>query len=337
MTAPAIATRGLTKAYGDVHALNGIDLEVPAGTVFGLLGPNGAGKTTAVRILCTVTTPTSGEASVAGLDVVSNAQEVREHIGLAGQYAAVDERLTGHENLFLVGRLTHLSRKRSHERADELLERFDLVDAAHRPVRTYSGGMRRRLDLAAALVHEPPVLFLDEHTTGLDPRSRQSLWEITENLVAGGTTVLLTTQYLEEADRLADHIALIDDGRVIAEGSGGELKAQYGATVIEAAYDDDRPVSAALAALAPLGEVEAVGSAVILHVVDGARELAEVVRRLDAAGAPPDAMAVREPTLDDVFLQLTGKPAEPHDDDAGDGVGSSGAAPSNARVEEGVT
>jgi ABC-2 type transport system ATP-binding protein len=328
----------LTKAYGDVHALNGIDLEVPAGTVFGLLGPNGAGKTTTVRILCTVTAPTAGTASVAGLDVVAHAQEVREQIGLAGQFAAVDERLTGHENLYLVGRLTHLPRKRAHERADELLERFDLVDAAHRPVRTYSGGMRRRLDLAAALVHEPPVLFLDEPTTGLDPRSRQSLWEITEQLVAGGTTVLLTTQYLEEADRLADHIALVDHGRVIAEGTSGELKAQYGATVIEAAYDDDRPVPAALAALAPLGDVEAIGSAVILHVVDGARELAEAVRRLDAAGAPPDAMAVREPTLDDVFLQLTGKPAEPHDDEddsAGDAVASS---PSSAgRVEEGVT
>ena len=219
MSEPAITATGLAKSYGDIHALDGIDLEAQEGTVLGLLGPNGAGKTTAVRILATLIEPDSGSARIAGYDVVKQAPQLRAHIGLAGQNAAVDENLTGFENLEMVGRLYHLGRGPARERARELLERFELDEAGDRSAKTYSGGMRRRLDLAAALVARPPVLFLDEPTTGLDPRSRRALWDTIEDRVAGGTTVLLTTQYLEEADRLADRIAVLDHGRVIAEGT----------------------------------------------------------------------------------------------------------------------
>jgi ABC-2 type transport system ATP-binding protein len=235
---PAIAVKGLRKRFGDVVALDGVDFEVPHASVFGLLGPNGAGKTTAVRVLTTILRPDAGEATVLGLDVASEPQRVRARIGLAGQYAAVDGNLTGSENLRLIGRLTHLPRRLIEDRADELLTQFDLADAADRPARTYSGGMRRRLDLCAALVHRPPVLFLDEPTTGLDLYSRKQLWAVIENLQSEGTTLLLTTQYLEEADRLADDIVVIDRGQVIAQGAPAHLKSEIGGTVIEVGFAD---------------------------------------------------------------------------------------------------
>jgi ABC-2 type transport system ATP-binding protein len=318
----AIETRDLRRAFGDVHAVDGVDLRVPAGTVFGLLGPNGAGKTTTVRILTTLLTPTSGSAKVAGFDVVREARALRSHIGLAGQYAAVDENLTGRENLEMVGRLYHLGGKLARERADELLGQFDLTAAAGRLVRTYSGGMRRRLDLAAALVARPPVIFLDEPTTGLDPRSRLALWEIIEDRVAGGTTVLLTTQYLDEADRLADRIAVIDSGRVIAEGTSDELKSRVGGERIEVTLEDQGQAATAAAVLGSIadGEPSSVdGGVVCLPVRDRRGAIAEAVRRLDAAGVAIDDIAVRRPTLDDVFLTLTGhtaEDAEPADDEA---------------------
>jgi ABC-2 type transport system ATP-binding protein len=312
MSSPAIRVEGVTKRFGAVHALAGVDLSVPPSTVLGLLGPNGAGKTTAVRILTTILRPDDGRAEVLGIDVTRDPQAVRERIGLAGQYAAVDENLTGRENLRLVGRLTHLPKADILGRADELLERFGLHDAAHRPAKTYSGGMRRRLDLAAALVHRPSVLFLDEPTTGLDPGSRSDLWHVIEELVAEGATVLLTTQYLEEADRLADRVAVIDHGRVIAEGSPGELKANLGGTVIDVALDDPAAAARAAALLADqLGHAPQIdGSSLELAVDDGPRALVEVVRTLDAAGLAPAGLAVREPSLDDVFLSLTGHRAE---------------------------
>jgi len=308
---PAIRVEGLRKRFGDVHALEGVDFAVPAGSVLGLLGPNGAGKTTAVRILTTILTPDGGRAEVLGTDVTADPHGVRERIGLAGQYAAVDENLTGHENLRLVGRLTHMPKAAIRPRADELLAQFDLVEAADRPVRTYSGGMRRRLDLAAALVHRPEVLFLDEPTTGLDPRSRTDLWEVIDALVAGGTTVLLTTQYLEEADRLADRIVVIDHGAVIADGTPAQLKARLGATIVEVVLGGADAAHRAQGALAPLGQcdVTAGGHTVELKVDDGARIVIDVVRALDAANLDPLNLAVREPTLDDVFLALTGHAA----------------------------
>jgi ABC-2 type transport system ATP-binding protein len=325
----AIRVRGLSKRFGDVDALRGVDLDVAAGTVVGLLGPNGAGKTTAVRILTTVLQADHGSAEVLGIDVAAHPQAARATIGLAGQYAAVDENLTGRENLRLVGRLTHLRRGEVAGRAGELLDRFGLADAADRPAKTYSGGMRRRLDLAAALVHRPPVLFLDEPTTGLDPASRSDLWDVIDELVADGTTVLLTTQYLEEADRLADRIAVIDRGRVIAEGTPAELKAQLGGTVIHVGLADPAAALRAANALRDAHAVEASveGSALELTVDDGARSLVAVLRRLDAAGLVPVGVTVREPSLDDVFLTLTGHRAAP--DAAATGAGA--AAPTSRR------
>jgi ABC-2 type transport system ATP-binding protein len=308
----AVEALQVSKRFGDVVALREVDLGVPTGSVFGLLGPNGAGKTTAVRILTTLLLPDAGSARVAGFDVVRDAAALRERIGLAGQYAAVDENLTGFENLELVGRLYHLGRRTARARAHDLLAAFDLTDAGTRLVRTYSGGMRRRLDLAAALVAEPPVLFLDEPTSGLDPRSRIALWEGIEALVAEGTTVLLTTQHLDEADRLAHRIAVLDRGRLIAEGSPDELKARVGGDRLELRLDDGRQRDAAVAALAPISDGRAFVEDGSLHVPLRVRRgaIAEAVRLLDAAGLGIDDIAVRRPTLDDVFLQLTGRTAE---------------------------
>jgi len=307
----AIRAEHLGKQFGEVVALDDVSLEVPAGSVLGLLGPNGAGKTTAVRILTTLLRPDRGMATVLGLDVTKHAQEVRASIGLAGQYAAVDEKLTGHENLQLVGRLTHLAKAEIARRSDELLERFQLTDAADRTVQTYSGGMRRRLDLAASLVHRPPVLFLDEPTTGLDPQSRIEMWAILEELVGGGTTLLLTTQYLEEADRLADRIVVIDSGSVIAEGTSVELKAHLASTVIEVGLHDVESATRTAELLASLGSPAANGMLVSLATDDGARSMVDVVRHLDAAGVEPATISLREPTLDDVFLALTGRASRP--------------------------
>jgi len=305
---PAIRVEGLTKRFGDVQALAGIDLAVAPGAVLGLLGPNGAGKTTAVRILTTILRPDGGHAEVLGIDVTADPQGVREAIGLAGQFAAVDENLTGRENLRLVGRLTHLPRARIGARADELLQQFGLTDAADRPARTYSGGMRRRLDLAAALVHRPPVLFLDEPTTGLDPASRSDLWQVIDELVAEGTTLLLTTQYLEEADRLADRIAVVDHGRVIAEGTPTELKSGLGGAVVEITLPDPAAAHRAAAELSTRLRLSAdiTGSRLELGADDAPGVLVEVLRTLDAADLTPAGIAVREPSLDDVFLSLTG-------------------------------
>jgi ABC-2 type transport system ATP-binding protein len=310
----AIVTEGLRRHFGPIKAVDGVDLAAPAGTVLGLLGPNGAGKTTIVRILTTLLDPDGGSARVAGYDVVRDAEALRSVIGLAGQYAAVDENLTGRENLDLVGRLYHLGRSEASRRADEMLERFELTDAASRTVKTYSGGMRRRLDLGASLVGRPQVLFLDEPTTGLDPRSRFGLWDVIRELVNDGTTLLLTTQYLEEADRLADHIAVIDGGRVIAEGTSDELKSRVGGDLLALRVADRARVAEAAAAIADLGsgapQVVAESGEVSLPVREGASILAEVVRRLDAAGLEISDLALGRPSLDDVFLALTGHVAE---------------------------
>ena len=309
-----IRASGLVKRYGSVTALDGLDLTVPEGTILGLLGPNGAGKTTAVRILTTLLDADEGTAQVAGIDVRTDPQRVRERIGLSGQYAAVDEYLTGFENLDMIGRLYRLGRKRSRERARELLGRFDLDEAADRPVKTYSGGMRRRLDLAGSLVAAPQVLFLDEPTTGLDPRSRTDMWEVIRELVAGGTTLLLTTQYLEEADRLADDIVVIDHGRIIAQGTADQLKAKVGGERVELVVASDAELLPARQVLAGLSvgdvQVEQGSRRLVAPVSGGAGVLVEVLRQLDAAGVAILDVGLRRPTLDDVFLSLTGQPAE---------------------------
>ena len=316
---PAIEVQGLVKRFGDVRALDGVDLIAPHGRMVGLLGPNGAGKTTLVRVLATLLQADAGSARVLGLDVQRDAAAVRERIGLAGQYAAVDENLTGLENLTMVGRLYGFARKAAKARGVELLERFDLVDAGGRPTKTYSGGMRRRLDLAAALVARPPVLFLDEPTTGLDPRSRLSLWEVLEALVAEGTTALLTTQYLDEADRLADTIAVIDHGRLIAEGTSDELKDRLGGERLEIRLEPDADPDVAVRALAPMSDdppVLEAGPIIKVNVRQRTGAIVEAVHLLSEAGVGVDDLTLRRPTLDDVFLALTGHAAElPEDQD----------------------
>ncbi|MCY3784178.1 MAG: ATP-binding cassette domain-containing protein [Chloroflexi bacterium] len=309
----AIVVRSMSKAYGKVQALDDVSLDVAAGTIHGLLGPNGAGKTTLVRILTTLLPPDSGRAWVAGFDVEREATQLRSKIGLAGQSAAVDEYLTGRENLELVGRLYHLDRSTAGRRAAELLERFDLTEAADRRSKTYSGGMRRRLDLAASLVADPEVLLLDEPTTGLDPRARRELWAVIRQLVSDGTTVLLTTQYLEEADELADRITLVDLGRVIAEGTAQELKQRTHGDVLSVVVNDPAQADAALGVIAGHGSGDARinddGVTVTMPVAGGAAMLAAVIRDLDDAGVEISDIGVRRPSLDDVFLALTGHTA----------------------------
>ncbi|WP_055697687.1 MULTISPECIES: ATP-binding cassette domain-containing protein [Streptomyces] len=331
----AIYAEGLVKTFGDVRALDGVDLDVPEGTVLGLLGPNGAGKTTAVRCLTTLLTPDSGKAVVAGIDVLKQPNEVRRSIGLSGQFAAVDEYLTGRENLQMVGQLYQMKAKEAKVRAGELLDRFNLADAADRPSKTYSGGMRRRLDLAAALVVSPPVMFMDEPTTGLDPRNRQALWEVIQELVSGGTTLLLTTQYLEEADHLAHDICVVDHGRVIARGTSDQLKAQTGGERVEVVVHDRDRIPAASEVLRGFGKGEV---AVAEHtrkltvpVTGGAKLLAEVIRELDARGIEIDDIGLRRPTLDDVFISLTGHVAEQADEGQEE---DADAAPRQERTKE---
>jgi ABC-2 type transport system ATP-binding protein len=324
----AIKASGLAKAYGDVIALNGIDIEVEQGTVLGLLGPNGSGKTTTVRILATLLQADSGTASVGGFDVVTQPDQVRSVIGLTGQYAAVDEYLTGRENLELFGRLFHLSKFDAAKRATELLDRFDLSDAADRGIKGYSGGMRRRLDLAASLIGRPNVLFLDEPTTGLDPRSRQGMWAVIEDLIAEGTTVLLTTQYLEEADQLAKHIVVLDHGNVIAKGTSNELKAQVGGDRIEIVVESASDVTKAALLIQEFGSApattEEVVKTVLLPVAGGSTAIVNIVRKLDENNIAIADIALRRPTLDDVFLSLTGHATEDNQETAGPAKGRRG-------------
>jgi ABC-2 type transport system ATP-binding protein len=319
---PAILVEGLVKSFGEVRALRGIDLSVPHGTVLGVLGPNGAGKTTAVRILTTLLLPDSGRALVEGHDVVREAAAVRRSIGLAGQSAAIQEELTGRENLEIIGRLYHLSWPQARTRAAELLEQFGLSDAADRAAKNFSGGMQRRLDLAASLVGRPKVLFLDEPTTGLDPRSRLAMWDTIRSLVAGGTTLLLTTQYLDEADELADEIVVIDHGQVIAAGTAEELKGRVGGDVIEFTVPDRSRIEDAVTAITKVGEAEphVDNETGVVSVGVGGRgsdALIEAVRGLDAAGVETSGLTMRRPSLDDVFLALTGHAAEEEDQSGG--------------------
>ena len=311
----AIEARGLVKIYrarrgsAEVRALDGVDLDVAQGTVLGLLGPNGAGKTTTVRILTTLLRPDGGSAKVAGYDVVSQSQEVRRAIGLSGQYAALDENLTGWENLYMFGRLYEMPKAEAKKRAEDLLERFNLTDAGGRTIKTYSGGMRRRLDLAGALIGQPNLLFLDEPTTGLDPRSRLGMWDVIRDLVRQGTTLLLTTQYLEEADELADVIAVVDTGKIIAQGTADDLKAQVGGERLELVVRDRASVQAAVTLLASLAggvEVDEHTRRLTAASTGGAQQLVEVVRHFGEADIAIDDLALRRPTLDDVFLSLTG-------------------------------
>ena len=339
----AIEAEGLVKVYGgtkrskEVRALDGVDLSVPEGSILGLLGPNGAGKTTAVRVLTTLLKPDSGRARVLGLDVVKRPTEVRRVIGLSGQYAAVDENLTGRENLVMVGRLYHLGRAAAEKRAAELLEEFTLTDAGDRVSKTYSGGMRRRLDLAAALVVKPPVIFLDEPTTGLDPRTRLAMWDVIAGLVKGGTTLLLTTQYLEEADHLADTIAVVDHGKVIARGTADELKAQIGGERLQVVVTERRRLDEAVGLLSRMGtgepRVHAQTREILLPVSGGAQLLVEAIRLLDAAGIGIDDVGLRRPTLDDVFLQLTGRGTEEEGEVGEDPASGSGAEPEEKTAE----
>ncbi|NDJ78925.1 MAG: ATP-binding cassette domain-containing protein [Chloroflexi bacterium] len=312
----AIIVEEVHKRFGDVHALAGVSLSIPEQTVFALLGPNGAGKTTLVNVLTTLLFPDAGHASVLGLDVVNDRQHLRNVIGLAGQYAAVDQYLTGRENLIMVGELYHLGRATARKRADELLVRFSLVDAADRPAKTYSGGMRHRLDLAASLVGNPKVLFLDEPTTGLDPRTRLDMWNLIRELVREGTTLMLTTQYLEEADELADQIAVIDEGRIIAEGTADALKSQIGKDVLELRIEDNGRLSDAAAVLRSVSseelQTEPETGRLFLPVTNGASTVIDVVRRLDSAAIDLAELSLRRPSLDDVFLSLTGRRAQEH-------------------------
>ncbi len=307
----AISTRDIVKTFGDVVALDGVSIEFEEGIVYGLLGPNGAGKTTLIRVLTTLLKPDSGQAMVAGIDVTDNPVAVRSKIGLAGQFAAVDEFLTGMENVEMVGRLYNLPAKEARRNAGDVLERIGLIDVADRPVSTYSGGMRRRLDLAASMVGRPDILFLDEPTTGIDPASRLDLWDMIEDLVGGGTTLLLTTQYLDEADRLSDRIGIIDRGRLIEEGTSDELKDRLGGNVVEV-HVEDEDCSAATDALTPVaeGELRVEGNAFSIPAANGSKTLTAAVRSLDDAGIEPRDIGLRKPTLDDVFLSLTGHHAE---------------------------
>ncbi|MFB6484987.1 ATP-binding cassette domain-containing protein [Streptomyces virginiae] len=334
----AIYAEGLVKTFGDVRALDGVDLDVPEGTVLGLLGPNGAGKTTTVRVLTTLLRPDSGKAVVAGLDVLKHPNEVRRAIGLSGQFAAVDEYLTGRENLQMVGQLYQMKAKAAKARATELLERFNLSDAADRTAKTYSGGMRRRLDLAAALVVSPPVMFMDEPTTGLDPRNRQQLWGIIQELVAGGTTLLLTTQYLEEADHLAHDICVVDHGKVIARGTSDQLKARTGGERVEVVVHERQHIPTAREVLAGFGKgettVEEHTRKLTVPVSGGAKLLAEVIRELDGRGIEIDDIGLRRPTLDDVFISLTGHAAERAAEDNGDTPADPGAKVRKAARKE---
>ncbi|APU41887.1 ATP-binding cassette domain-containing protein [Streptomyces sp. TN58] len=326
----AIHAEGLVKAFGDVRALDGVDLDVPEGTVLGLLGPNGAGKTTTVRVLTTLLRPDSGKALVAGIDVLKHPNEVRRAIGLSGQFAAVDEYLTGRENLQMVGQLYQMRARAAKARAAELLDRFNLADAADRPAKTYSGGMRRRLDLAAALVVSPPVMFMDEPTTGLDPRNRQQLWGIIQELVAAGTTLLLTTQYLEEADHLADDICVVDHGKVIARGTSDQLKARTGGERVEVVVHERGHIATARDVLAGFGKgettVEEHTRKLTVPVSGGAKLLAEVIRELDGRGIEIDDIGLRRPTLDDVFISLTGHAADRAAEEENNGDGGTGTA-----------
>ena len=314
MTENAVEIRHLVRTFRDgaVTALNGVSFDVPKGQVFGLLGPNGSGKTTIVRILSTILAPTGGSATVAGFDVVKNPDAVRRSIGLAGQFATVDQNLTGFENIYMVGRLNHLPKDVVRQRANELLAQFNLSDAGNRNVKTYSGGMRRRLDLAAALVAHPPILFLDEPTTGLDPQSRQDLWFAIESLVESGVTVLLTTQYLEEADRLAKQLVVLDKGKIIAEGTAAQLKAQLGTTVLSLTFQNLADADSAVSLVRDLSDkpLNHDGTVVELTVNSGPASAAEALRRIDASGVTLAGLALREPSLDDVFLNLTGHKAD---------------------------